>query len=51
MNALVKEVSAKIGGKGGGTRDFARGRLAAAAQAEKALELAQGLLSGDNSVG
>jgi alanyl-tRNA synthetase len=51
MNALVKEVSAKIGGKGGGTRDFARGRLAAAAQAEKALELAQGLLSDDNSVG
>jgi alanyl-tRNA synthetase len=46
MSALVKEVSAKIGGKGGGTRDFARGRLDTAAQAEKALAIAQELLSG-----
>jgi alanyl-tRNA synthetase len=46
MNALLKEVTAKIGGKGGGTRDFARGRLDAAVQAEKALALAQELLSG-----
>jgi alanyl-tRNA synthetase len=51
MNALLKEVLAKIGGKGGGSRDFARGRLDAAAQAEKALALAQELLSGDNAGG
>jgi alanyl-tRNA synthetase len=51
MSALMKEVSAKIGGKGGGTLDFARGRLSAAAQAERALALAQELLFGDNSVG
>ncbi len=49
MNALLKEVLAKIGGKGGGTRDFARGRLDAAAHAEKALELAQELLSADGT--
>jgi alanyl-tRNA synthetase len=49
MNALLKELLAKIGGKGGGTRDFARGRLDPAAQAEKALSLAQELLSGDNT--
>jgi alanyl-tRNA synthetase len=46
MNALLKEVLAKVGGKGGGTRDFARGRLGDTTQAEKALELAQELLAG-----
>ena len=51
MSALVKEVSAKIGGKGGGTRDFARGRLDVAAQAEKALALAQELLAGRTTGG
>jgi alanyl-tRNA synthetase len=45
MNALLKEVLAKMGGKGGGTRDFARGRLDDATQAEKALALARDLLS------
>lgn len=50
MSAVVKEISAKIGGKGGGTRDFARGRLDAPAQAEKALALAQELLSGNTGV-
>jgi alanyl-tRNA synthetase len=46
MNALLKQVLAKVGGKGGGTRDFARGKLEVATQAEKALALARGLLSG-----
>jgi alanyl-tRNA synthetase len=45
MNALLKQVLAKNGGKGGGTRDFARGRLGDATQAEKALALARDLLS------
>ncbi len=46
MNALLKEVLIKIGGKGGGTRDFARGRIDDPAQAEKALELAREFLMG-----
>ncbi|MFI5056970.1 MAG: alanyl-tRNA editing protein [Candidatus Acidiferrales bacterium] len=44
MNALLKQVLEKTGGKGGGTRDFARGRLTDAAQAEKALSTARELL-------
>jgi alanyl-tRNA synthetase len=47
MNALLKQVLAKVGGKGGGTRDFARGRLDDAAQGEKALALARDFLTGD----
>jgi alanyl-tRNA synthetase len=47
MNALLKQVLAKKGGKGGGTRDFARGRLDDATQAEKALALARDLLAGN----
>lgn len=46
MNALLKQVLAKTGGKGGGTRDFARGRLNAGTQAEQALALAKDWLSG-----
>jgi alanyl-tRNA synthetase len=46
MNAILKEVLAKVGGKGGGTRDFARGRLDDATQAERALALATGVLEG-----
>jgi alanyl-tRNA synthetase len=46
MNALLKQVFANVGGKGGGTRDFARGRLDDATRAEKALALARELLSG-----
>ena len=46
MNALLKEVLAKVGGKGGGTGDFARGRLDDATQTEKALALAKELLAG-----
>jgi alanyl-tRNA synthetase len=48
MNALLKDVLAKVGGKGGGTRDFARGKLAVDSDAEKALTLAAELLSGDH---
>jgi alanyl-tRNA synthetase len=45
MNALLKQVLQQFGGKGGGTRDFARGRLDDATQAENALATAKGLLS------
>ena len=45
MNALLKEVLEKVGGKGGGTRDFARGRLIDGAHAEKAVSLARELLA------
>ena len=41
MNALLKQVCEKIGGKGGGTRDFARGKLADASEAKNALALAR----------
>ncbi len=45
MNALLKEVFEKVGGKGGGTRDFARGRLQDGATAERALSLAKEMLA------
>jgi alanyl-tRNA synthetase len=45
MNALLKQVLQQHGGKGGGTRDFARGRLDDAAHAEKAIASAKALLS------
>jgi alanyl-tRNA synthetase len=45
MNALLKQVLQQLGGKGGGTRDFARGRLSDAAKAEMALALGTELLS------
>src|SRR4029077_12960207 len=48
MNALLQQVLAKVGGKGGGTLDFARGRLDDAAQAEKAVALARDFLTGDH---
>jgi alanyl-tRNA synthetase len=41
MNALLKQVCAQFPGKGGGTRDFARGRLTNAAQAEQAIAFAK----------
>ena len=44
MNTLLKKVQEKFGGKGGGTRDFARGKLAEAAQVQKALDAALTLL-------
>src|SRR6266404_8274899 len=44
MNALLKQVFAQFAGKGGGTRDFARGKLNDAAQAQKAVALAERLI-------
>lgn len=40
MNALLKMVQEKFAGKGGGTRDFARGKLADAAQVQAGLDAA-----------
>jgi alanyl-tRNA synthetase len=45
MNALLKQVFAEFPGKGGGTRDFARGKVSDATQADKAVTLAKGLLA------
>jgi alanyl-tRNA synthetase len=45
MNALLKQVLGKVGGKGGGTRDFARGRLGDASYAGNAIGLAKELLA------
>jgi alanyl-tRNA synthetase len=44
MNALMKQVLAHFAGKGGGSRDFARGKLNDAAQAGEVVALAQQLL-------
>jgi len=41
MSALLKQVLAQFAGKGGGTRDFARGKLNDAAQVERAVALAE----------
>src|SRR5579859_475261 len=46
MNALLKQVLAQFAGKGGGTRDFARGKLSDPAQAEKAVAFAEQQLRG-----
>jgi alanyl-tRNA synthetase len=46
MNALLKQVFEKFAGKGGGTCDFARGKLADASQVESALALVREKLSG-----
>jgi alanyl-tRNA synthetase len=47
MNALLKRVLEEVGGKGGGTRDFARGRLNDAPLAERALSLAKEILAAE----
>jgi alanyl-tRNA synthetase len=47
MNALLKQVLQQLGGKGGGTRDFARGRLSEADSAEGAIKLGRELLAGN----
>jgi alanyl-tRNA synthetase len=44
MNTLLKKVSEQTGGKGGGTKDFARGALSVAANATAAIDLAKALL-------
>lgn len=49
MSALLKQVLGKTGGKGGGTRDFARGRLDDASQAAEATALAASLLNKEPS--
>ncbi len=41
MNALMKKVLGAVGGKGGGTKDFARGALKEPQQAARAIELAR----------
>jgi len=45
MNTLLKQVFAQFAGKGGGTRDFARGKLSDAANADGAVAVAERLLS------
>jgi alanyl-tRNA synthetase len=45
MNAVLKQVFDKVGGKGGGTGDFARGKLNAGVVAEQALSLAKEMLA------
>jgi alanyl-tRNA synthetase len=44
MNALLKQVLERIGGKGGGTGDFARGKLSDPAKAQQALDAAVSFL-------
>jgi alanyl-tRNA synthetase len=48
MNAILKQVLVKFGGKGGGTRDFARGRLEDPTNAASALALAKELLTANH---
>jgi alanyl-tRNA synthetase len=45
MNSLLKQVLAQFVGKGGGTRDFARGKLSDGSQADEAVSLAARLVS------
>ena len=47
MNSLLKQVLEKVGGKGGGSRDFARGRLSDGASAERAVSVAKEMLVGE----
>jgi alanyl-tRNA synthetase len=44
VNGLLKQVLEKVGGKGGGTRDFARGKLGDAAKVEEALKISESLV-------
>jgi len=44
MSAVLKQVLEKVGGKGGGTRDFARGKLVEQVHAQQALDAALSLL-------
>jgi alanyl-tRNA synthetase len=44
MNALLKQVLEEVGGKGGGTRDFARGKLSDPAKAREALDTAMSFI-------
>jgi len=44
MNGLLKQLLEKFGGKGGGTRDFARGKIGDAAKVREALKAAESLV-------
>jgi alanyl-tRNA synthetase len=44
MASILKQVLEQLGGKGGGTQDFARGKLADAAKTQEALAAAKALL-------
>jgi alanyl-tRNA synthetase len=44
MNAVLKQVLERFGGKGGGSRDAARGKLNDPAKGEEALQFAKGLV-------
>jgi alanyl-tRNA synthetase len=44
MSALLKQVMEKVGGKGGGTRDFARGKLSDPTKAPQALKAARSFI-------
>lgn len=46
LSALLKQVLAAVPGKGGGTRDFVRAKLADPARSAEALELAKKILPG-----
>jgi alanyl-tRNA synthetase len=46
MNTLLKQVMEEFGGKGGGTKDFARGKLNDGQSVEKALARARALVEG-----
>jgi alanyl-tRNA synthetase len=46
MHVLLRQVFERLGGKGGGTRDFARGRLTDPSHVGKALALAREKLAG-----
>src|SRR5262249_15674949 len=41
MNALLKKVLGEVDGKGGGTKDFARGGLTDSAKAQEAIDIAR----------
>jgi alanyl-tRNA synthetase len=45
MGALLKQVLAEVGGRGGGSRDFAQGGVPAGANVEKLLRQAAGKIA------
>jgi alanyl-tRNA synthetase len=49
MNVLLRKVLDELGGKGGGSKDFARGALSDSAKVAAALELASSLLNQSQS--